>query len=889
MQPTLQKSFSFFVATLVLFGAGTTHADTASMIALQRDAITKDNVYQATYVLSALASDSDGDGYYEAPAMASGAGPTDGGLIPSNTGAPLSDGYSNALGYCSFDNGATNTSTGRNTGTQSNAKPTIIVISAGVDGVFNTTCAQLYAGGTVSGDDYAVSKSAVQVAGGVSGTTDIGKSADTLAALNALDRTSLTDGQLRLVKENNSIYRYNATTTTWDSVSGGASTWGSSASNIYYTSGNVGIGAAFSATNLPQAKLHVTDQVRFDAGININGNAFVDASRNVTANALTFVDTTGNRVKVHSAGYGIGMNTNDMSVYVPSTGTFSVRQGGFNGTQLFTVNGTTGDAIISGGLSVTGRVIVGIPGRNTSYTGSSLELYTNDNTPPGLSFHRGGYSATLLYENDGELYVNPWTTRTQAGKLLSSGNFSSYALPLTGGTITGNLAVNGFINTGSGYQVGGVTVIDSGRNIGNVASLSVAGPTAISGAVTLSAGTANGVAYLNGSKVITTGSALTFDGTNLSNSGNYISTAATGRLTKSTITGRNVFTGGTFGGTTDGAYIIAEGYDYGGTAAGGAIQLVTAGVSSPITMLINGTESMRLNSTGLGIGTSSPAGKLHVRQDQNGVTRSIIQNRNATGTPISELTFMTGALDLSDNRYAYIQSGGGSAPYLSFGTGNGATPTERMRLDAVGNLGLGTSSPQARLDVAGDAIVRGDLTVQGNTNAAKLFLNRINTAASGISYYSPAYTAWSTYMAPAGSTGNGPTGNITAPTGSLVTSWGLRNFIGNFEGYGWTWESGTPSGQPSVVAELSSNTGNFRTIGSVTAANVTIGAATVTGVATFDTTAITFNKDLFMGSKKIADTGGYVYAANTATVGVGCTGLSGALARDSSGDILVCK
>jgi len=36
-----------------------------------------------------------------------------------------------------------------------------------------------------------------------------------------------------------------------------------------------------------------------------------------------------------------------------------------------------------------------------------------------------------------------------------------------------------------------------------------------SGNVTLSGGTANGVAYLNGSKVLTTGSALTFDGTNL--------------------------------------------------------------------------------------------------------------------------------------------------------------------------------------------------------------------------------------------------------------------------------------------------------------------------------------------------------------------------------------
>ena len=36
-----------------------------------------------------------------------------------------------------------------------------------------------------------------------------------------------------------------------------------------------------------------------------------------------------------------------------------------------------------------------------------------------------------------------------------------------------------------------------------------------SGSLTLNQGTANGVPYLNGSKVVTTGSALTFDGTNL--------------------------------------------------------------------------------------------------------------------------------------------------------------------------------------------------------------------------------------------------------------------------------------------------------------------------------------------------------------------------------------
>jgi hypothetical protein len=115
---------------------------------------------------------------------------------------------------------------------------------------------------------------------------------------------------------------------------------------------------------------------------------------------------------------------------------------------------------------------------------------------------------------------------------------------------------------------------------------------------------------------------------------------------------------------------------------------------------------MRIDSSGnVGIGTSSPGARLHVRQDQDGTTRSIIHNRNGSGTPLSELAFITSTFDLSDNRYAYIQSGGGGAQYLAFGTGNGAAPTERARIDSNGNLLVGTTS--ANESFANGFIVQG--------------------------------------------------------------------------------------------------------------------------------------------------------------------------------------
>ena len=61
-----------------------------------------------------------------------------------------------------------------------------------------------------------------------------------------------------------------------------------------------------------------------------------------------------------------------------------------------------------------------------TYSQANIELQTSSNHAPAIGFHRGGYSATTLYENNGELYVNPWVTRAQAGKLISSGNYDDY-------------------------------------------------------------------------------------------------------------------------------------------------------------------------------------------------------------------------------------------------------------------------------------------------------------------------------------------------------------------------------------------------------------------------------------------------------------------------------
>ena len=236
-----------------------------------------------------------------------------------------------------------------------------------------------------------------------------------------------------------------------------------------------------------------------------------------------------------------------------------------------------------------------------------------------------------------------------------------------------------------------------GLNVGSGKTL------AIGGSLTNSAGTANGVAYLNGSKVLTTGSALVFDGTNL----------GVGVTPVATWSGYKVLQAGiaSFAGGSSGAYLLQDNAytDNSGAswkyinssyaaaqyyAASGAHVWRTA-ASGTAGNAISFTQAMTLDASGnLMVGTTSSNARITVKASGN--------------------AYSTGALALvgASSGTSYITNAGGNLYFSNDGS------TDHMVLDSSGNLLVGTTSTDAgvRLKVVGGIIKC--LDVYNNTTAS---------------------------------------------------------------------------------------------------------------------------------------------------------------------------
>ena len=258
--------------------------------------------------------------------------------------------------------------------------------------------------------------------------------------------------------------------------------------------------------------------------------------------------------------------------------------------------------------------------------------------------------------------------------------------------------------------------------------------------MTVNSGTANGVAYLNGSKVLTTGSALTFDGTTL----------GTNKLTTTGFATLGL--GAVFTGASNNATGVGVEIGYSSGASSGLVQAFNRTSSAYVPIYydasvqswnISGSEQMRLTSTGLGIGTSSPTSKLTVVgtiKSASG-TQSAFYLSNAAQTN----GFLLGrslASDDSQNFFIY----------------DGVAAATRLYLDSSGNLGLGVT-PSAWSLITANQIKNASFA--GYLNRAYVFANSYfdgsnnrYIASDFATYYSQQSGEHQWYTAASGTAGN---------------------------------------------------------------------------------------------------------------------------------------
>ena len=295
-------------------------------------------------------------------------------------------------------------------------------------------------------------------------------------------------------------------------------------------------------------------------------------------------------------------------------------------------------------------------------------------------------------------------------------------------TVTDDLIVNGDIDLEGSIDVNGTANLDVVDIDGAV---DMASTLQVDGAITSSAGATITVADNSDNLTLTTTDADASAGPNLRMYRNSGSPADNDYIGEIQFEGRN-------DNSQDVVYagLAARILDASDGTEDGRFELFTVRAGSQIsTMMTSATElifnndsidiDFRVESNGnanmlfvdggndkIGIGTSSPDGRLHVYQSDASITPDadaddfIIEGNGATGMTIGSSASSVGSIRFAD-------SGSPRAGMIYYNhVGNEmrlyTNATERMRIDSSGKVGIGTTSPSEALHIEYNTVSGGD-------------------------------------------------------------------------------------------------------------------------------------------------------------------------------------
>jgi hypothetical protein len=123
---------------------------------------------------------------------------------------------------------------------------------------------------------------------------------------------------------------------------------------------------------------------------------------------------------------------------------------------------------------------------------------------------------------------------------------------------------------------------------------------------------------------------------------------------------------------------------------------------------LNYALALNPNGGNVGIGTNNPQNALHVNGSLIATGNTSMSNPTSVGPAFNAGYYATGgyafsqAYNFTTNVYVPLYNDGSKIV---------------LNANSTGNVGIGTSNPTSKLHVAGDGLVTGNLTVNGNLNA----------------------------------------------------------------------------------------------------------------------------------------------------------------------------